>query len=61
MGKGDAAYACSAGKGNCTDFHSLFLAILRVCGIPGQFEIGAAFPFGANEGDITFFKCGYHC
>lgn len=60
-GEGDTVYACSAGKGNCTDFHSLFLAILRVCGIPGQFEIGAAFPFGASEGDITFFKCGYHC
>lgn len=60
-GQGDTSYACSLGKGNCTDFHSLYLAILRAAGVPGQFEIGAAFPSGAQSGDITFFKCGYHC
>jgi transglutaminase-like putative cysteine protease len=60
-GNGDAEFACSIGKGNCTDFHSLFLAIIRACGVPGQFEIGMAFPTGATQGDITAFKCGYHC
>ncbi len=60
-GQGDTLYACQVGKGNCTDFHSLFLGILRACGIPGQFEIGVAFPANYHEGDITFFKCGYHC
>lgn len=60
-GSGDAEFACSIGKGNCTDFHSLFLAIIRACGVPGQFEIGMAFPTGMTGGDITAFKCGYHC
>jgi transglutaminase-like putative cysteine protease len=60
-GDGDSGFACAIGKGNCTDFHSLFLAIIRACGIPGQFEIGLAFPAGLTEGDITYFKCGYHC
>src|SRR5581483_4986888 len=60
-GEGDSQFACSTGKGNCTDFHSFFLAIVRACGVPGQFEIGMALPPGMTEGDITFFKCGYHC
>jgi hypothetical protein len=60
-GDGDTEWACSMGKGNCTDFHSLFLAVLRSAGVPGQFEIGMAVPAGMTEGDITFFKCGYHC
>ncbi|MCC2675399.1 MAG: transglutaminase [Ramlibacter sp.] len=60
-GDGDTEWACSMGKGNCTDFHSLFLAVLRSAGVPGQFEIGMAVPAGMSEGDITFFKCGYHC
>ena len=60
-GQGDAQFACSIGKGNCTDFHSLFLAIVRACGVPGQFEIGMAFPNGMSAGDITAYKCGYHC
>ena len=60
-GNGDAEFACSIGKGNCTDFHSLFLAIIRACDVPGQFEIGMAFPTGMTQGDITAFKCGYHC
>ncbi len=60
-GEGDSQFACSIGGGNCTDFHSLFLAIIRACGVPGQFEIGMAFPVGMTEGDITAYKCGYHC
>lgn len=60
-GAGDTEYACSMGKGNCTDFHTLFLAILRCCGVACEFEIGAAFPTGLQGGDITDYKCGYHC
>ncbi|MEN9867258.1 MAG: hypothetical protein RL748_2848 [Pseudomonadota bacterium] len=60
-GQGDTEWACSMGKGNCTDFHTLFLALLRCCGIAGEFEIGAAFPADMKDGDITHFKCGYHC
>jgi transglutaminase-like putative cysteine protease len=60
-GTGDTEWACSAGRGNCTDFHTLYMAILRCCGVACEFEIGAAFPAGMAGGDITHFKCGYHC
>lgn len=55
-GRGDAIYACDVKKGNCTDFHSLFIAIARSRGIPARFTIG--FPLGAQSaGKIP----GYHC
>lgn len=60
-GAGDTEWACSMGRGNCTDFHTLFLAILRCCGVACEFEIGAAFPADMTGGDITHYKCGYHC
>ncbi len=43
-GKGDAVYACDARTGNCTDFHSYFIALCRAVGIPARFAIGAAIP-----------------
>jgi transglutaminase-like putative cysteine protease len=55
-GRGDAIYACNVKRGNCTDFHSLFIAIARSRGIPARFTIG--FPLGApSAGEIA----GYHC
>ena len=56
-GKGDAVYACDARTGNCTDFHSYFIALSRAVGIPARFAIGAAIPSERNEGGID----GYHC
>jgi hypothetical protein len=56
-GKGDAVYACDARSGNCTDFHSYFIALSRSVGIPSRFAIGAAIPSERNEGGID----GYHC
>ena len=41
---GDVLYACDAKKGNCTDFHSLFIAMARSQGIPARFEIGFSLP-----------------
>jgi transglutaminase-like putative cysteine protease len=55
-GRGDAIWACDAKRGNCTDFHSLFIALARARGIPARFTIG--FPLGeTNRGEIS----GYHC
>ncbi len=55
-GRGDALYACDVRRGNCTDFHSLFIALARARGIPARFTIG--FPIGsAKSGDVP----GYHC
>lgn len=56
-GHGDVLYACNAKKGNCTDFHSLFIAMARSQGIPARFEIGFSVPADKSSGDIT----GYHC
>ncbi|HUI41306.1 MAG TPA: transglutaminase domain-containing protein [Terriglobia bacterium] len=55
-GRGDAMWACDSKRGNCTDFHSLFIALMRAEKIPARFEIG--FPLPATlQGDIP----GYHC
>jgi transglutaminase-like putative cysteine protease len=56
-GKGDAVYACDARSGNCTDFHSYFIALARSVNIPARFAIGASIPSSRNEGGIS----GYHC
>lgn len=56
-GHGDVLYACNAKKGNCTDFHSLFIAMARSQGIPAKFEIGFPLPGDKNSGQIA----GYHC
>jgi transglutaminase-like putative cysteine protease len=56
-GRGDAIWACTSKRGNCTDFHSLFIGMMRSSGIPARFEIGFPLPEGKTEGDIQ----GYHC
>ena len=56
-GKGDAVFACDSGGGNCTDYHSYFIALARCVGIPARFAIGASIPSSRDEGGIN----GYHC
>lgn len=56
-GKGDAAWACTSKRGNCTDFHSLFIGLSRVIGIPARFFIGFPIPGEKEFGEIS----GYHC
>jgi len=56
-GHGDVLYACDAKKGNCTDFHSLFIAMARSQGIPSRFEIGFPLPPDKHSSEIA----GYHC
>jgi transglutaminase-like putative cysteine protease len=56
-GRGDVLYACDAKKGNCTDFHSLFIAMVRSQGIPAKFEIGFPLPADKSSAEIA----GYHC
>ncbi len=55
-GKGDTLRACLIGKGNCTDFHSLFISLARARDIPSRFNIGLPLP-ETEEGEIP----GYHC
>ena len=56
-GRGDAEWACDSKRGNCTDFHSVFISMARSQGIPARFEIGFPLPANKNSGDIA----GYHC
>jgi len=56
-GRGDAVWACDAKRGNCTDFHSPFIGMMRADGIPAKFDIGFPLPEDKTSGDIP----GYHC
>lgn len=55
-GNGSLVWACDKGYGNCTDFHSLLIGLLRASGIPARFQIGYAVPPEA-AGVLP----GYHC
>jgi transglutaminase-like putative cysteine protease len=55
-GKGDSERFCDLKKGNCTDFHSAFMALARAEGIPTRFVIG--FPIGSESSGTVR---GYHC
>ncbi|TAM83405.1 MAG: transglutaminase domain-containing protein [Acidobacteria bacterium] len=56
-GRGDAFWACQAKRGNCTDFHSAFIGMMRAEKIPARFVIGFALPENISQGVIP----GYHC
>ena len=56
-GRGDTLWACDSKRGNCTDFHSLFMSMARSQGIPARFEIGFPIPAAKTSGEIP----GYHC
>jgi transglutaminase-like putative cysteine protease len=56
-GRGDIYYACDARRGNCTDFHAIFIGYARAMGIPARFSIGFPLPTERGQGAIA----GYHC
>lgn len=56
-GRGDIYYACDERRGNCTDFHAIFIGYARAVGIPARFTIGFPLPAGGGAGQIS----GYHC
>jgi transglutaminase-like putative cysteine protease len=56
-GRGDAVWACESGRGNCSDFHSLFISLARARKIPAKFEIGFPLPPKRGAGEVT----AYHC
>ena len=56
-GRGDIYYACDARRGNCTDFHAVFIGYCRAQGIPARFSIGLPLPPQRGQGEIK----GYHC
>jgi hypothetical protein len=56
-GHGDTLWACDSKRGNCTDFHSLFISMARSQHIPSRFEIGFPLPKDKTSAEIP----GYHC
>lgn len=56
-GQGNANFACDSARGNCTDYHSYFIALCRASDIPARFAIGAAVPSSRDDGGVS----GYHC
>jgi hypothetical protein len=55
-GQGDTMWACANKYGNCTDFHSVFMSLGRIRGIPVRFTMGLTIP-PEKSGTIG----GYHC
>jgi transglutaminase-like putative cysteine protease len=62
-GLGDIPYCLKVGKGNCTDFHSLFIALARTSGIPARWNIGFPLAYGDGKGSVGTPQpiAGYHC
>jgi len=56
-GRGDIYYACDSRRGNCTDFHAIFIGYCRALGIPARFAIGFPLPAARGAGQVA----GYHC
>jgi transglutaminase-like putative cysteine protease len=56
-GNGDFDWACDSKRGNCTDFHAVFIGLVRAAGIPARFSIGYPLPEARGAGDVP----GYHC
>src|SRR5438105_3422312 len=58
-GLGEIPYCLKVGKGNCTDFHTLFIALARASGIPARWNMGFPVAYGppaAGEQSVA----GYH-
>lgn len=56
-GRGDIYFACDERRGNCTDFHAIFIGYCRALGIPARFAIGFPLPAERGAGQVS----GYHC
>lgn len=56
-GRGDTLWACDSKRGNCTDFHSLFISMARSQKIPARYEMGFSIPTDRHSGEVP----GYHC
>lgn len=56
-GIGDSLLTLQHKKGICTDYHSLFISLVRSLGIPAKFEIGLPIPLDKEAGKLN----GYHC
>ena len=56
-GKGDVLWACDSKTGDCTDYHSMFLALCRNQGIPATHEFGFPIRTKNPSGKIPYYHC----
>ena len=56
-GRGDVVWACNAKTGDCSDYHSTFIAVCRNLGIPADHEFGFLIRTKEHAGEIK----SYHC
>jgi transglutaminase-like putative cysteine protease len=56
-GRGDVLWACDSKTGDCSDYHSIFIALCRSQGIPADHEFG--FPIRTRETAGTL--AHHHC
>ncbi|MCC6798421.1 MAG: transglutaminase domain-containing protein [Candidatus Hydrogenedentes bacterium] len=56
-GIGDVRWACDSKTGDCSDYASMFIAVMRNQGIPADHEFGFPIRSKASEGRIPFFHC----
>lgn len=56
-GIGDVRWACDSKTGDCSDYHSMFIALMRHVGIAADHEFGYPIRVAGSEGRIP----SYHC
>lgn len=56
-GIGDVRWACDAKTGDCSDYASTFIAVMRNQGIPADHEFGFFVRTKGDEGKILFYHC----
>ena len=56
-GIGDVRWACDSMRGDCSDYNSMFIAVMRNQGIPADHEFGFPIRSNAAEGRIPFHHC----
>ena len=56
-GHGDTLWACDSKRGNCTDFHSVFISMARAEKIPARFQIGFPLPADKTSAEVPVYHC----
>jgi transglutaminase-like putative cysteine protease len=56
-GRGDVLWACDSRTGDCTDYHSMFIALCRSQGIPADHEFGFPIRTDESSGKLAHYHC----
>jgi transglutaminase-like putative cysteine protease len=56
-GRGDVVWACDAKSGDCGDYNSTFIAVMRSQGIPADHEFGFPIRTQERQGKLPYYHC----